>query len=72
MHIKVKVFPKSKKNEVVKKSEDAYVVYTKAESERGQANEAVQKLLSEFLHTPSHNLRLIKGSKSPSKIFLLK
>jgi len=72
MYIKVKVFPDSKKNEVIKKSEDTYIVYTKTEAERGQANESVQKLLSEFLHIPLHKIHIVKGTKSPSKIFEIK
>lgn len=69
MYIKVKVFPDSKKVEVIKKSPDTYVVYTKSKAERGEANEDVQKFLSQFLHIPIYKLRMVKGGKSTSKIY---
>jgi len=72
MYIKIKVFPKSKRNDVVERSEDAFIIYTKAKAERGEANEAVQKLLSNFLSIPLHRIHLVKGSKSPNKIFEIK
>jgi uncharacterized protein YggU (UPF0235/DUF167 family) len=69
MYLKVKVYVNVKKNEVIKKSDDSYIVYTKEKAEQGKANEAVKKMLSTILHVPQGKLFMIKGSKRPNKIF---
>ncbi len=72
MHIKVRVATQSKKNVVTRLNENSFSVYTKAKPERGEANLAVHKLLCEFLSIAPQKLRLIKGPRSPSKIFEMK
>ncbi|TFG35953.1 MAG: DUF167 domain-containing protein [Parcubacteria group bacterium] len=69
MLIKVKVFPKSKKEEVVKKSEDSFEIRTKEKPERGEANESAIALLASFLKITRKKIRIIKGSKQRNKIF---
>ncbi|MFA4999095.1 MAG: DUF167 domain-containing protein [Candidatus Paceibacterota bacterium] len=69
MLIKVKVFPCSKENEIVKKSEDSFEVYVKAKPVMGSANRAVVNLLSGFFKIPGEKVRLIKGFKERNKIF---
>lgn len=69
MLIKVKVFPNSKKEEIIKKSEDSFKVKTKERSERGLASKAVVEALSYHLRIPKSKIRLIKGSRKRNKIF---
>ncbi|MCX6761191.1 MAG: DUF167 domain-containing protein [Candidatus Nealsonbacteria bacterium] len=68
MLIKVKVFPKSKKEEILKKSEDSFEIKVKEKPERGEANVAAIMLLASFLKIPKEKIRIIKGSKQRNKI----
>lgn len=72
MYLKVKVYTNVKKNEVIKKSEDSYIVYTKEKAEQGRANSAVVVMLSSYLHIPIGKLHMVKGVKQPNKIFELR
>jgi len=72
MLIKVKVFPNSKKEGVIKKSEDSFEVKVKAKPEKGMANKEVVKLLSVYFKIPESKIRLIKGFKERNKIFEIK
>lgn len=72
MLIKVKVFPNSKKEEIIKKSEDSFEVKVKAKPEKGMANKEVVKLLSVYFKIPESKIRLIKGFKKRNKIFEIK
>jgi len=68
MLIKVKVKPKSKKDSVIKKAEDEFIVEIKEKPERGLANERALNLLANFLEVDKKKLRIIKGGKERSKI----
>jgi len=48
MLIKVKVFPNSKKEEVIKKSEDSFEIKIKEKPEGGRVNKKALKLLSAY------------------------
>lgn len=67
--IKVKVFPGSKKEEIIKKSEDSLEVWVRAKPERGLANREVIKILSAYFKIPESKIRLVKGFKKRNKIF---
>jgi len=69
MLIKVKVFPDSKKEEIIKKTEDSFEIKVKARPIRGEANREVIELLSSFLKIPRGKIRLIKGFRERNKIF---
>lgn len=71
MLIKVKVFPNSKKEEVIQKSEDSFQVKVKAKPVEGKANKAVISALALFLKIPENTIRLVRGSKTRNKIFAL-
>ncbi len=68
MLCKVKVFPCSKKEEVIKKSEDSFEVKVKEKPEQGKANKAVLRALSSFLGLSLGDIRIIKGFKKRNKI----
>ena len=72
MLIKVKVFPNSKKEEVIKKSEESFEGKVKAKPEKGMANKEVVKLLSVYFKIPESKIKLIKGFKERNKIFEIK
>lgn len=69
MLIKARVFPGSKKDEIIKKTEDSLDVFVKEKPIKGQANKAVINLLSFYFEIPSEKIRLIKGFKERNKIF---
>lgn len=68
MFIKIKVFPNSKKSEIVKRAEDSFSVFVKSKAKENQANCEMLELMSKYLNIPISKIRIIKGSKEPSKI----
>ncbi|GAG46585.1 unnamed protein product, partial [marine sediment metagenome] len=58
MLIKVKVFPNSKKEEIIRKSEDSLEVKVKATPVKGLANRAVINTLSLYFKIPISKIRL--------------
>lgn len=72
MLIRVKVFPKSRKEEVIKKSENGFNVKVKAKPEKGLANRAVVGVLAVYFKVPASKIRLVKGFKERNKIFEIK
>lgn len=69
MLIKVKVTPEAKKDEIVKKSDNAYLVKVKEKAEGGMANQKVKKILAIYFKVAEGKIRLIKGGKKQNKIF---
>jgi len=71
MLIKVKVFPNSKEDKMVKKSDDEFEIKVKEKAEKGKANEKARKILARYLNAPEEKLILIRGAKQRNKIFKL-
>jgi len=69
MLIKVKAFPESRKQEIIKKSDNSFEIKIKAKAEKGKANEEIVKVLSRFLHLPENRIKLIRGKVKRNKIF---
>lgn len=69
MLIKVKVFPESEEEEVIKMAEDSFEVRVREKPERGLANKAVLRALSFYFQIPSFKVRLVKGFTERNKIF---
>lgn len=69
MYLKIKVFPNSKKQEVIKKSADSWEVKIKAKPTAGLANAEIKTLLAEELNISANKIRLIKGARQRSKIY---
>jgi uncharacterized protein YggU (UPF0235/DUF167 family) len=68
MLVKVKVFPASKKREVVRDG-DRFKVRVKEKAENREANKAAVKALASFLGISEKKIRIAKGSKKQNKIF---
>jgi uncharacterized protein YggU (UPF0235/DUF167 family) len=68
MFIKLKVHPGARRDKLVKKSPDAYEIWTKSPPERGLANASAIRQLSLALGIHSKTIMLIKGATSPAKI----
>jgi uncharacterized protein YggU (UPF0235/DUF167 family) len=63
MFIKVKVFPDSKKDEIIKKADDRFEIKVKEKAKNGLANKKVIEILSKYLNVPEEKLILIRGAK---------
>lgn len=68
MLIKLKVHPGSKKDAVVRKSDDNFEIFVRAKPVEGKANDAALDALSNFLKVPRGILRLRRGSTSRNKL----
>ena len=69
MLIKVKVFPDSKKEEIIKKTDDKFEIKVKEKPEQGMANKRVKEILAKYLNIPEEKLILIRGARQRNKIF---
>ena len=69
--IRVKVFPNSKKEEIIKKSEDSFEIKVKEKPVKGLANRAVINILSLHFKVPVSRIKLVKGFKERNKIFVI-
>ncbi len=69
MYIKVKVFPQSKKDQVIRKSVDSYLLKVAEKAEGGAANRKVKSMLALHFKVSEAKVRLVKGGKKPNKIF---
>jgi len=68
MYIKVKAFPKSKKEVIKKISADAYEVHVKEEAQQNLANKRIIELVARELDVVVGRVRIINGHHSPSKM----
>ena len=68
VYIKVKVFPKSKKDNLLKIKDDYFEVRVKDKAEKNLANKKVMCLLSDFFAIETKKIKIINGHRSPSKL----
>lgn len=68
MKIFVKAKTKAKNDELQKISENTFLAKVREAPERGRANQAIIKLLSEYFKTPRQNIRIISGETSKTKM----
>ncbi len=69
MLIKVKAFPNSKREKIIKKSDNSFEVWVKEKPIKGQANKAIASALFLYFNIPREKIRLIKGFREKNKIF---
>lgn len=72
MLIKAKIFSKSKKQKIIKKSQNYFEIFVKEKPEQGQANKSARKILAQHLQVPENQVKLIKGFCNKNKIFKIK
>lgn len=71
MYLSVQVKPGAKQNQVKRLGPDKFWISTKAPAERQLANQAVKRLLADYLNYPPTKLRLLIGQRSSKKIFVI-
>jgi len=69
MLIKVKVFPGSKQEKIIGKTEDSFEVRIKQKPIQGQANQSVINVLSLHFNVPDKKIKLVKGFRQRNKVF---
>ncbi|MCP6717934.1 MAG: DUF167 family protein [Patescibacteria group bacterium] len=69
MLLKVKVFPGSKKQEIIEKSKNNLEIRVKEKPIQGKVNKRLIFLLSLYFKTEQSKIRLIKGFRQKNKIF---
>ncbi len=69
MLIKVKVFPESKKEKIIRKKKDSFEIMVREKAKEGKANKRVINILSAYFKVPESKIRMIKGGKQRNKIF---
>ncbi|MFH1413336.1 MAG: DUF167 domain-containing protein [Candidatus Omnitrophota bacterium] len=67
MILKIRVLPKSSRNQI-KKENDILKVYLTQPAHSGLANKQLLKLLSDYFQTPKYKINIVKGHKSKDKI----
>lgn len=68
MYLKVKVKANSKREELVKISENTFEISVREKAERNMANNRVLEILSFELKIPINKIRIINGHQSPTKL----
>ena len=68
MRINARVKAKAKLNKIKKIGTADYSIHTTAPPDKGKANHAVIKLLSQELNIPKSKFIILKGQKSKNKI----
>ncbi len=69
MFIKVKVYPESKQDELIKESKDKFVLKIKEKPKQGLANMKAIEILAKHFKVSQNKIFLIKGHKERNKIF---
>lgn len=72
MHVKVKVVTGAKKEKLTVLSDNSLAIAVKEKAERNMANKRIRELLAEHFEIPIGKIRMIKGHRSPNKIFEIK
>lgn len=68
MFIKVKVKVKSKKEQIIEKNKETYLISVKEPAERNLANNRIREIFAVIFKVSIKNVRIISGHQSPSKI----
>lgn len=68
MKISVTITPNSKKEEVVRVSENEFRVKVGAPAKEGKANERLYELLAEYFHVPQNLIFIVSGHTSRQKV----
>lgn len=71
MYIRVKTFPSSKEESVIRKGPDSFEIRVKEDPIDGKATERVMEIIADYFDINRNMIRIVKGGKERSKIFLL-
>jgi uncharacterized protein (TIGR00251 family) len=66
--ISLAVKPQSRQDKIEKLDESHFKVWVKAPAQDGRANEAVIRLMADYLKVPKSRLEILRGETSKNKI----
>jgi len=69
MQLQVKVVPGASRDEVAGWLGESLKIRVQAAPEKGKANKAVIRILSELLEVPRRQIELVRGAGSQNKVF---
>ena len=70
MEIEVKVFPKAKKEKVLRDN-NLYKVYVKEAAQAGKANKRLVELLADYFKVKKYNITIKRGLSSRQKLIVI-
>ena len=68
MRYAITVKPGSSQEKIIETNEGELTIYLRAKAHDGEANNALIKLLSKYYKVPKTSIKIIRGTKSKSKI----
>lgn len=68
MYIKIKVFPKSKKEGLTKTGENRFEIKVKEKAEKNLANNRVLEILASYFKIKKEDVKIINGHHHPTKL----
>lgn len=68
MRYAITVKPGSSQEKIIETNEGELTIYLRAKAHDGEANDALIKLLSKYYKVPKTSIKIIRGTKSKSKI----
>jgi len=68
VHIKVRVFPDSAKEEIMRDGENSFKIFLREPAKQGLANKRLLKVLFGALDPSPKKMRIVTGEHSPSKV----
>ena len=68
MYIKVKAFPKAKKEEIKEITENRFEIKVKEKAEKNLANKRIIEMLAQYFGIEEKDVKIINGHRHPSKL----
>jgi len=71
MYIKVVAKTQAKKESIVKKSKDHFIISVKEKAEKNMANKKIIEILAQYFEVPKGKVRIINGHHHPHKLIVV-
>lgn len=69
--LSVKVYPRSRKQDIKKLDEGSYKIHVTSAPLKGEANEEVRRLLARHLMVPVSRVKIARGHRSRNKLITI-
>jgi uncharacterized protein (TIGR00251 family) len=71
MDLRIKVHPRSKKQEIIELGENTYQIHVRASPSEGKANKEVCRLIAKTFNVPLSRVKIKCGHKSRKKLIAI-
>lgn len=68
MFLKIRAKVNAKKESVVKKDDETFIIAVREKAERNDANHRICQIIADFYGLTTKKVHIIKGHQSPSKL----